>query len=58
MRIVAQHSHQNGWEHIQVHKPRLWTEITQVIAGVNANSCKTKESKEHRSKGTMFPQSP
>ncbi len=54
MRIVAQHSHQNGWEHIQVHKPKLWKEITQVIASVNANTCKTKESKEVRSKGTMF----
>ena len=54
MRIVAQHSHQNGWGHIQVHKPKLWTEIKQVIAGVNANNCKTKELKERRTKGTMF----
>lgn len=54
MRIVARHSHLNGWEHIQVHKPYLWQEIEQVIAGVDAQACKTKESKEVRSKGTMF----
>lgn len=54
MRIVARHSHQNGWEHIQVHKPHLWSEIEQVIAEVDAQTCKTKESKELRSKGIIF----
>jgi hypothetical protein len=54
VRIVAQHSHQNGWEHIQVHKPKLWKEITQVIASVDANACKTKKSKERRTKGKIF----
>ena len=54
MRIVAQHSHQNGWEHIQVHKQHLWTEIVSVITSVDAQACKTKESKELRSKGKVF----
>ena len=54
MRVVARHSHLNGWEHIKVHKPQLWTEIEQIIAEVDAKVCKTKKSKESRSKGTMF----
>lgn len=54
MRIVARHSHLNGWEHIRVHKPALWDEIEQIIAGINAHSCMTKESKEVRSKGKML----
>lgn len=54
MRIVARHSHQNGWEHIKVHKPHLWDEIEQVVASVDAEACKIKESKEVRSRGTIF----
>lgn len=37
-----------------VHKPHLWQEIEEVIAGVNAEACKTKKSKEIRSKGAIF----
>ena len=54
MRIVRYYSHLNGYEFIKVHRPKLWTEIRQVIAGVDAKACKTKESKEIRTKGTMF----
>jgi hypothetical protein len=54
LKIVKIHSHQNGWEFIKVHKPGLWTEIENVIAGVDAEHCKTKKSKERRSKGKMF----
>jgi len=32
----------------------LWEEIEQVIASIDANLCKTKESKEIRTKGAMF----
>lgn len=35
MRIVEQYSHLNGWEHIMVHKPGIWTEIQDVIAAVD-----------------------
>ena len=51
MKIQNFYSHLNGYEHIQVHKPELWTEITQVIESINAEACKTKESKEKRKKG-------
>ena len=50
MRIVEVYSHLNGKEHILVHKPKLWTEIENVIAGVNAANCRTKISKEKRKK--------
>jgi hypothetical protein len=54
MKIAALHSHQNGWEYIKVHKPTLWTEIERVIKGVDAGACKSKISKEARTKGTIF----
>lgn len=54
MKIAALHSHQNGWEFIKVHKPALWTEIEQIIAAVDATACKSKVSKEKRTKGTVF----
>jgi hypothetical protein len=54
MKIVAMHSHQNGWEHIQVRKPHLWPEIQNVIAGIDAEACKVKISKEKRTKGAVF----
>jgi hypothetical protein len=54
VRIVTYHSHLNGWEFIKVHKPGLWSEIEQVIEGVNALRCKTKKSKEKRTKGKML----
>lgn len=54
MQIAALHSHQNGWEYIKVHKPKLWTEIERVIRGVDAKACKSKVSKEARTKGTIF----
>lgn len=48
------HSHQNGWEFIKVHKPDLWTEIEDAISTVDAVTCKSKVSKEKRTKGTVF----
>jgi hypothetical protein len=54
MKISAYHSHQNGWEHIQVRKPYLWPEILEVIAGVDAEACKNKISKEKRTRGVKF----
>ncbi|HKU63983.1 MAG TPA: BglII/BstYI family type II restriction endonuclease [Rhizomicrobium sp.] len=54
MRIVTTYSHLNGWEFIKVHKPGLWSEIEQVISSVNASRCKTKKSKEKRTKGKML----
>lgn len=54
MRLVEFYSHLNGYEFVRVHKPSLWEEIEQVIASIDANLCKTKESKEIRTKGAMF----
>ncbi len=48
MKIAARHSHQNGWEFIQVHKPQLWNEIATIVASVDATACKIKLSKERR----------
>lgn len=46
MRIVEQHSHLNGWEHIMVHKPDIWAQIEEVIATVDAQNTRDKKSIE------------
>ena len=46
MRIVQFYSHLNGYEHIKVHKRGMWKEINEVISSVNAETCRTKVSKE------------
>jgi hypothetical protein len=46
VKIAECYSHLNGYEFIRVHKPRLWKEIEQVIASVDAERCRTKVSKE------------
>ena len=54
MRFAAFYSHLNGLEFLQVHQPGLWTEIGQVIAGVDAEVCRTKVSKEIRTLGQVL----
>lgn len=54
MRIVEKYSHLNGLEFLLVHKPDLWHEIERVIDGVDTAICRTKESKEIRSKGKLL----
>lgn len=56
MRIAEFYSHLNGWEHIKVHKKRLWRELEQVIESVDAEACRTKQSKEARKakKGLLY----
>lgn len=54
MKIVETYSHLNGLEFLLVHKPKLWTEIQNVIASVNADKCKTKVSKEKTMKGKIL----
>jgi hypothetical protein len=44
----------NGYEFLQVHKPHLWTEIVQVIESVDAEACRTKQSKEKTMMGEML----
>jgi len=54
MRIGAKHSHLNGFEWILVHRPQIWSEIQTVVGGIDAEACRTKVSKERRSKGSRF----
>lgn len=51
MKIAASYSHLNGLEYIKVHKPRLWTEIEDVIRGVDASKFRTKVSAEKTMRG-------
>jgi len=46
MQIGASYSHLNGVEYLMVHRPKLWQEIQDVIAQVDADTCKTKISRE------------
>jgi Restriction endonuclease BglII len=54
MKIVEKYSHLGGLEILMVHKPSLWTEIQDVIKRADASTCRTKVSKEVRTKGTLF----
>lgn len=54
MKIVETYSHLNGLEFLQVHQPNLWKEIKDVIASVDAHSCRTKVSKEKRKIGKLL----
>jgi hypothetical protein len=54
VRILEQYSHLNGLEYLLVHKPHLWAQVQDVVAGVDAEACRTKVSQEKRTKGRMF----
>jgi len=54
MNICETYSHLNGLEFLMVHKPKLWKEIKEVIATINAEKCKTKVSKEKGMKGKLL----
>lgn len=54
MKIAQTYSHLNGLEFLLVHQPKLWTEIKQVIANVDAHKCKTKVSKEKTMTGKLL----
>lgn len=54
MRIVTYYSHLNGLEFLQVHKPGLWNEIKDVITSLDAATCRTKISKEIRTKDKLL----
>jgi len=46
MKIAETYSHLNGLEFLLVHRPKLWKEIKSVVREVDAEACKTKESRE------------
>lgn len=54
MRIIHIHSHLNGLEFLLVHKPDLWSEIESVITTLDAVACRTKISKEKRTKDKVL----
>ena len=51
MRILERYSHLNGWEYLQVHKPKLWREVERSIADVEAERYQKKISEERRRLG-------
>ena len=51
MQIKARYSHLNGEEYLLVHRKRLWDEVQNVIAQVDAFACRTKVSKEKTMQG-------
>ncbi len=53
MKIVETYSHLNGLEFLLVHRPKLWKQVKEVVAAVDAKACKTKVSKEVRMKGQL-----
>jgi len=48
------YSHQNGHEHILVHKPQVWDEIEASISAVDAAACRTKVSREKTMPGKVL----
>ena len=54
MRIGAKYSHLNGEEYLLVHRPKLWREVQAVIETVDAETCKTKVSKEKTMRGRLL----
>lgn len=51
MKIAHKYSHLNGEEYLIVHHNKLYKEIKEVIAEIDANKFRTKVSKEKRKRG-------
>ena len=54
MRVAAKYSHLNGEEYLLVHRPSLWDQVQNVIGSVDAQSCRTKVSRESRKRGQLL----
>ncbi len=54
MRIAKFYSHLNGHEFLLVHKRQLWREIEQANRRTDAARCRTKISKEARTKDKLL----
>jgi hypothetical protein len=48
------YSHLNGAEFIQVHRPALWREAISIIRDVDAETCRTKVSREKTKKNKLL----
>ena len=51
MRVVSRYSHLNGEEALRFRQSALWDEIIEVIESVDAESCRTKVSRERTRAG-------
>ena len=54
MKIAQKYSHLNGEEYLIVHHPGLYQEISDIIAGIDANLFRTKISKERTKIGNSL----
>lgn len=54
MQVADTYSHLNGLEFLLVHKPELWDELQAAVKSVDAESCRTKRSKEKTMKGKVL----
>jgi len=54
MRIVETYSHLNGLEYLCYRHPDIWDELTKIIGLVDAESCRTKISKEKTKMGKVL----
>ncbi len=54
MRIVETYSHQGAEEILHFHQPELWQEISDAVVRVDAESCRTKVSRERNRTGSML----
>jgi hypothetical protein len=54
MKIAKIYSHLNGLEYLLVHRKKLWEEVCHVIESVDAESCKSKISKEKGMVGQLL----
>ena len=54
MRISAKYPHMNGEEYLIVHRRDIWQEVQDIIAGVDAEICKTKVSAESKKRGQLL----
>jgi hypothetical protein len=44
----------NGLEYIMVHLPHIWEEIQEIVDSIDAETCKTKVSKEKTKRGKLL----
>jgi hypothetical protein len=54
MKIREIYSHLNGLEYLQMRLPELWAEISDMVADVDAEKCRTKVSKERTKEGKIL----
>ena len=54
MKIAKKYSHLNGEEWLLVHEPEIHDEIWECIEAIDAEKCRTKESKEKKKCGEFL----